>query len=308
MMEQTRTGDQPQRHEFSTDSDLGDLVRQVMDAITALPAYFRTTTHIEGLEAADLFSLNAVLGSTIEVQVVQTLNRIREVWDPENRWPRHRFVRSSQTFPDVRLVARNGDGSQNIALGIELKGWYLLSKEREPSFRYTVTPRACAPQDLLVVVPWHLRNVLSGEPVVYEPYIEQARYAAEYRNWWWTSVRETSDALEQRQVQSPDTYVSIYPAPKTKISDRPMKDAGHNFGRVARLAGLMDNYTAMMRRHNVGGIPAEHWISFFRLHAEAKDPDAILRQLTRELMQRGVNEEATADIVASILRIVRHLG
>lgn len=87
-----------------------------------------------------------------------------------------------------------------------------------------------------------------------------------------------------------------------------MKDAGHNFGRVARLAGLMDDYTAMIRRHHVAGIPAEHWISFFRLHAEAKDPDAILRQLTRELMQRGVNEEATADIVASILRIVRHLG
>lgn len=62
------------------------------------------------------------------------------------------------------------------------------------------------------------------------------------------------------------------------------------------------------RRHHVGGIPAEHWISFFRLHAEAKDPDTILQQLTRELMQRGVNEEATADIVASILRIVRHLG
>lgn len=308
MMEQTRPISQPQRHEFPTDSPLGALVRQVMDAVTALPAYFRTTTHIEGLEAADLFSLNAVLGSTIEVQVVHTLNRIREVWDPENMWPRHRFVRSSQTFPDVRLVSRNGDGSQDIALGIELKGWYLLSKEREPSFRYTVTPHACAPQDLLVVVPWHLRNVLSGEPVVYEPYIEQARYAAEYRNWWWTSVRETNDDPEQRQVQSPDTHVSVYPAPKTRISDRPAKDAGHNFGRVARLAGLMDDYTAMMRRHHVGGIPAEHWISFFRLHAEAKDPDTILQQLTRELMQRGVNEEATADIVASILRIVRHLG
>ena len=74
MMKQTRPGAQPQRHEFLMDSELGALVRQVMDAIIALPAYFRTTTHIEGLEAADLFSLNAVLGSTIEVQVVQTLN------------------------------------------------------------------------------------------------------------------------------------------------------------------------------------------------------------------------------------------
>lgn len=305
---QTRYEAQPERYELPTDGGLATLVRQVKDAITALPVYFQTTTHIEGLEAADLFSLNAVLGSTIEVQVVQTLNRIRAVWDPDNMRPRHRFVRSSQTFPDVRLVAQNGDGSEDIAMGIELKGWYLLSKERVPSFRYTVTPQACAPQDLLVVVPWNLRNVLSGEPVVYEPYIEQARHAAEYRNWWWTNVRETNDSPEQRQVRSPDTYVSSYPTPKTRIADRPVKDTGNNFGRIARLTGLMDDYTAMMRRHHVGGIPAEHWISFFKLHAEAKDQETIFQKLTRELMQRGLDEEATADIVASILRIVRHLG
>lgn len=178
-MEETRYEAQPDRYESPTEDDLATLVRQVKDAIAALPVYFQTTTHIEGLEAADMFSLNAVLGSTIEVQVVQTLNRIRAVWDPDNMRPRHRFVRSSQTFPDVRLVAQNGDGSEDIAIGIELKGWYLLSKERVPSFRYTVTPQACALQDLLVVVPWHLRNVLSGEPIVHEPYIEQARYAAE---------------------------------------------------------------------------------------------------------------------------------
>lgn len=132
---QTRYEAQPERYELPTDGGLATLVRQVKDAITALPVYFQTTTHIEGLEAADLFSLNAVLGSTIEVQVVQTLNRIRAVWDPDNMRPRHRFIRSSQTFPDVRLVAQNGDGSEDIAMGIELKGWYLLSKERVPSFR-----------------------------------------------------------------------------------------------------------------------------------------------------------------------------
>ena len=142
---------------------------------------------------------------------------------------------------------------------------------------------------------------------MYEPYIEQARYAAEYRNWWWTSVRETNDVPEQRQVHPPDTEVSAYPAPKTKIADRPEKDGGKNFGRIARLSGLMDEYTASMRRLHVGGIPAEHWISFFKLHAEAKDPDIILHQLTKELMQRGLNEEATADIVASIMRIAGQL-
>jgi hypothetical protein len=25
------------------------------------------------------------------------------------------------------------------------------------------------------------------------PEIEQARYVAEFRNWWWANVRETSD-------------------------------------------------------------------------------------------------------------------
>ena len=45
-------------------------------------------------------------------------------------------------------------GSQSAPLlGIELKGWYVLSKEGEPSGRYKVTPAACAPQDLLVIVP-----------------------------------------------------------------------------------------------------------------------------------------------------------
>ena len=293
----------PKRNEVP-DGDRAALVRDVRDAISALPAYFQTATRIEGLDAADLFSLNSVLGGTIEVQVVETLNHIRAVWDPANRRPRHRFVRSAQTFPDVRLIAQNGDGSEDIALGIELKGWYLLAREREPSFRYTVTPEACAPQDLLVVVPWHLRNVLSGEPVVYAPYIEQARYAAEYRNWWWTGVRETSDTSEQRGIRRPADRVGPYPEPKTAIADHAVKDGGGNFGRIARLAGLMDAWTAAMREQPIAGIPAEHWTSFFRLHAEAKDPAEILHRLTKELLERGLHQEAAEDVAEAILRIV----
>ena len=295
---------QPQPHTFPEGDDLGTLVRDVRDAIRALPVYFRTPTRIEGLDGGELFNLSAVLGSAIEVQVVETLNRIREVWDPDDRWPRHRFVRSAQTFPDVRLLAHSRDGTDDIALGIELKGWYLLSREREPSFRYTVTPSACAPQDLLVVVPWHLKNVLSGEPVVYEPYIEQARYVAEFRNWWWANVRETSDSLDRRQVSPPDEEVGPYPAPKTRIADRPVKDGGNNFGRVARLAGLMDEYTSTLRAQRIAGIPADHWILFFKRHAEAKDPMAILDHLKRDLRQSGLDKEAAADVAEAISRIV----
>ena len=298
---------QPQRQTFPEGNDLGALVGNVRDALSALPVYFRTATQIEGLDGGELFNLSAVLGSAIEVQVVETLNRIREVWDPDDRWPRHRFVRSAQTFPDVRLQAHGQDGVADIALGIELKGWYLLSREREPSFRYTVTPAACAPQDLLVVVPWHLKNVLSGEPVVHEPYIEQACYVAEFRNWWWTNVRETGDTPSQRQVKPPDENVSPYPAPKTRIADRPEKDGGNNFGRVARLAGLMDEYTEALRSRPIAGIPAEHWIVFFRRHAESKDPEQILAHLTRDLTQSGLDGEAAADVADAISRIVERL-
>ena len=295
---------QPQRHVFPTGDDLGTLVANVRDAISVLPVYFRTATRIEGLDGGELFNLSAVLGSAIEVQVVETLNRIREVWDPDDRWPRHRFVRSAQTFPDVRLLAPSRLEEPEIALGIELKGWYLLSKEREPSFRYTVTPSACAPQDLLVVVPWHLKNALSGEPVVYEPYIEQARYVAEFRNWWWTNKRETNDTVNQRRVRPPDEEVEPYPAPKTRTADRAVKDGGNNFGRVARLAGVMDDYTSSLRAQPIAGIPADHWIQFFKRHAEAKDPAAILNHLMRDLRQGGLNEEAATDVAEAISRIV----
>ena len=294
---------EPERHRFPEEDKTGTLVSNVTDAIRAVPVYFRTATRIEGLDGGELFNLSGVLGSAIEVQVVETLNRIRDVWDPGNQWPRHRFVRSAQTFPDVRLVAENEAGNLDIALGIELKGWYLLSKEREPSFRYAVTPRACASQDLLAVIPWHLKNVLSGEPVVYKPYIEQARYVAERRNWWWENVRATNDSLDRRKVKPPDQHVGPYPAPKTKIADQPVKDGGKNFGRIARVEGLMDEYTAALLQESIAGIPANHWTLFFKKHAETNDPTKILKQLKQDLEKGGLNADAATEIAEAISRI-----
>ncbi len=272
----------PGRHEFPEVDDLGALVSNLREVLGALPVHFRTVTQIEGLDAGELFNLDTVFGSVIEKQVVETLNRNRKVWDPGDRWPRYRFVRSAQTFPDVRLQAFGQDGLKDIILGIELKGWYLLSREGEPSFRYSVTPDACDVQDLLVVVPWHLKNVLSGEPAVHEPYLEQARYVAKYRNWWWTNVRRTGDTLSERQVKAPDKKVSPYPAPKTKIADRAFKDGGNNFGRVARIERLMNDYTSSLRERSITGIPAENWIAFFKNHVESEDTKEILAQMTRD--------------------------
>ena len=111
------------------------LYRDVRDAIACLPVYFRTETHISGIMATDLHTLNTVLGATIEEQVVRTLNLIRNTWDPDEKYSLYHFVRQAQTFPDV-LLRRVSTGE--VLLGIELKGWYLLAVE---SARYAAAYR-----------------------------------------------------------------------------------------------------------------------------------------------------------------------
>jgi hypothetical protein len=100
------------------------LVQRVRAALMVLPGFFEFGTHFEGIDATDLFALNSVLGASIESQVVRTLNKMRGEWDPDEQRTGYRFVRQSQTFPDV-LVVRRGADSADIAMGIELKGWYL---------------------------------------------------------------------------------------------------------------------------------------------------------------------------------------
>ena len=233
------------------------LYRRVIDALYAVPAHFTSRTAIEGIAATDLQTLNTVLGATIEDQVVATLNRMRPVWDPDEQYLRFSFQRQAQVFPDVLLKAdRNG---QEIILGIELKGWYLLSKEEMPNFRFQVTADACADADLIAVVPWALSNVLSGMPVTYKPFVVQAKYAAKYRNYWWANVRRTTT---DTSIAIPEG-VNPYPAKSDPVTDRPVRDGGGNFGRLARI-GIMDEYIAEMLGLPLSGIPAKSWIEFLK--------------------------------------------
>ena len=304
----------PVREEPDPATRRGKLVENVRDALAALPVHFTSRTSIEGLEAGDLFSLNSMLGGSIEIQVVETLNRLRAVWDPDEEWEEYKFVRSSQTFPDVRLVTSSPTRiarGEEVVLGIELKGWYLLSREGEPSFRYTVSRDACDIHDLLVVVPWHLSNVLAGEPIVYPPYVESARYAADMRNHYWSVYRRETDervalaaqAKGKEPKQFVDNYYDVrspqglhpYPSPKTKTADVAVHDGGSNFGRVARVQGLMDDYVTAALREHVAGIEARHWVAFFKAYAEGAQKgelhDRVMRQIARQRLEANLDAE-----------------
>ncbi|MYH81463.1 hypothetical protein F4009_03440 [Candidatus Poribacteria bacterium] len=294
---------EPKRNPPRRNEAIYKVYEGVREALFALPTYFRSDTSIEGILATDIFTLNAAFGATIEDQVVSTLNRMREVWDPNEKFMYHRFVRQPQTFPDVLLkrdISKTDEHESEILLGIELKSWYLLAKEAEPSFRFQVTPAACAKQDLIVVIPWALNNVISGYPKIFPPYVELAKYAAEYRNYWWKHIRKTKSSIE---IMSPQN-VSPYPQKSDKISDKPVFDGGNNFGRFAR-TGIMDSYLEIAKRESLCGIGAEHWLSFFKIFQEERDEESIKAELRKlRTLVTGTDREDESDLMDALEKIL----
>jgi hypothetical protein len=253
------------------------LYKDVREAISSLPIYFRTETHISGIMATDLHTLNTVLGATIEEQVVRTLNLIRNTWDPNENYALYSFVRQAQTFPDVLLRKTSTD---EILLGIELKGWYLLAKEAEPSLRFQATSAACAQRDLIVVVPWVLGNVISGSPILLEPFVESAKYAADYRNYHWQVIRQTK---QDTGIEIPKN-VRPYPAKADQILDKARSDGGGNFGRLAR-TGMMDSYMQKLNEVQLCGIKTIYWRQFLKAFQESTT-DSEARLALERLRQR----------------------
>ena len=272
------------------------LYRNVREAIASLPIYFRTETQISGIMVTDLHTLNTVLGATIEEQVVRTLNLIRNAWDPDEKYALYSFVRQAQTFPDV-LLRRASDG--DVLMGIELKGWYLLAKEAVPSLRFQATAAACAKQDLIVVAPWSLGNVISGSPMLFEPFVESAKFAAAYRNHPWKYVRKTQLSREIELSEG----VAPYPNKSDHILDRPVADSGHNFGRLAR-TGLMDSYVKKVNDVYLCGIKSVHWREFLKIFQEGTTDVEAQTALVRLKAKIDATEFASSEIARSALRIL----
>lgn len=269
-------------------------------ALAALPAYFEFDNTIGGIDATDLHNLNTLMGAAIEVQVVEALNGLRTVWDPERRWTEYSFVRSAQAFPDVRLVKRSAVGT-DTALGIELKGWFLLAKEGVPSLRYKVAPAACAPWDLVCVVPWYLSNAVAGKAQVSTPWVEQARYAAEWRDHWWQFVRRPRNPADPMGVSVPPD-AAPYPGKADLVSVVPAKDGGDNFGRLPRCRPLMDAFIEDALNQTILGIPAVDWQTFLQIHNENADPADVLRKIVG--MKKRTKAEAKALLDADTERLL----
>lgn len=266
-----------------SDPSPSSLAGRVRSALFAVPENFLGVS-APALQAPDIHTLGAVLGSTIEQEVVETLNRLRNTtWDPEGKLAGYRFVRQAQVFPDVVLKATDPDLEPYILLGIELKGWYVLAKERMPNFRFKATPKSCAPEDMLVVFPWALSRVISGDAQVFPPWIANARYSASYRNWHWIHSM-SSDELDQNEDRSIvlSAVTAQYPVSGTEEhNDEARNDKGGNFGRTAR-TGLMRPYIdQVFDEEALAGVPLRYWQRFLELFGKELPAERVLRSIDR---------------------------
>ena len=266
----------PSHYALPKDDERTELREGVIRALSAIPMHFMSPINIEGIEVNDLFSINTLLGGAIEAQTVMILNALREIWDPRGRWTDKEFKRYPESFPDVRLLGNSEDKTPLI--GIELKGWYLLSKEAEPSLRYKASADAVTEWDILCCVPWGLSNVLSGKPSVFEPYIEQAKFASDMRTYYWNHRKGNPDNRDCKIIHPATTP---YPKSGTQYVDSPAQDVGGNFGRIARVDGLMANWVQETMNTPMAGIEARYWVSFFKMFSEDKDRDKIERELKK---------------------------
>lgn len=293
---------EPVRVEFDQDDPTGSLVAGVRNALAALPGEFSFRHQVSGIQATDLFNLNSLMGAGIELEVVRALNGLRQLWDPGQAFTGYSFERSSQAFPDVRLVRREGGVEKKIAIGIELKGWFTFAKEGVPSLRYQVTPAACAEPDLVCVVPWWLSEAVSGEAVVGTPWVESARYAAEYRDYWWQHLRGTAGS---RKIAHPPG-AEPYPSKADQVHARPAEDHGGNFGRLPRCKPLMDSFIEGAMKHPVLGIPTRNWVSFLKVHTDRADQDAVTATLQARLTAK--DKKAAPDQAERILAAAAELA
>lgn len=277
------------------------LYDNVIKTVSTLPSEFASSIVIRDFRATDIFTLNSALGASIEDSVVVALNKLRDLWDPDGNYGVYRFERQSQAFPDVRLVT-DAAGHESPLLGIELKGWYVIAKEAKPTFRYNINADACAPQDLLVVFPWVLSDVIAGSPKLLKPFIGEAKHAALYRNYYWTRMR-TMEGGNPNII--PAEHASPYPASKVdKCSDQAEDDSGDNFGRIAR-SGLLDAFVAQAGREVVSGIPVKAWVKFFRVFRDSSgDVDQMTLEVESAMSSYAVSSEADREALVSALGIL----
>lgn len=99
--------------------------------------------------------------------------------------------------------------------------------------------------------------------------------------------------------------IGPYPSPGAHISDVPEADSGGNFGRLARISGLMTDWTKQLADSPVSGIPARYWIEFLRAFSESNDDDQLRRKISNVV--RKVDTSASVERTDRVFELLTEL-
>lgn len=264
-----------QTDEVPSGWDHFELWERVKETLFALPSYFKMEGSMPNIPASDLHSANTLLGAAIEEHIPVALNLMRTTWDPESKYADCLFRRQPQTFPDVPFRRERTDGSETL-FGIEIKSWYVLAKEMEPSFRLDANREFCAPADLVVIYPWAFSAAISGTPRLFRPLVLSARKAARLRNEFW---RQKAKSKEWAKIMHPAQPASYYPTKSDRINDRAPRDKGNNFGRIARTGVWDSSIDRLLREETIAGIPLLGWQRFLSSFKERTSLDEAIRSI-----------------------------
>jgi hypothetical protein len=252
-----------------------DLWERVRETLYALPSSFRMEGNLPEIPASDLHAANTLLGAAIEDHIPLALNRLRLTWDPNSNYADCIFKRQPQTFPDVPFRRETAAGSQTI-FGIEIKSWYVLAKEQEPSFRFYVNRNFCHPADLCVVYPWALSAGVSGTPRLFRPLVLGARKAARLRNQSWVAKASTKEWADIKEPMGPFVF---HPVKEDRINDSSPRDGGNNMGRIARTGVWEIEIERLLREETISGIPLAAWHAFLSSFRESTTFEQAMRSV-----------------------------
>lgn len=166
-----------------------------------------------------------------------------------------------------------------------------------PSFRFRASADAMTVWDLIAVFPWSLSNVFSGKPILGSPYIEQAKYAADLRTYYWENR-----SANAKKVEHPKT--KPYPDPRVTYLDSVSDDKGNNFGRIARIKGLMDEWVDESMKTPLAGIEARWWVSFLKLFDERRDEDKIRTQIDQLSKRIGHDSSWSEEVISHLTQLM----
>jgi hypothetical protein len=269
------------------------LWERIRETLYALPSSFRMEGNLPEIPAVDLHAANTLLGAAIEDYIPVALNRLRTTWDPSGEYADCVFKRQPQTFPDVPFRRETARGADTL-FGIEIKSWYVLAREQEPSFRFYINRDFCHPADLCAVFPWALSSGVSGTPRLFRPLVLSARKAARLREEYWVG-KAASD--EWKAIQKPAGPFLFYPGREDRFNDSSPRDTGNNMGRIAR-CGVWDvEINRLMREERISGIPLLAWQTFlgaFRERATLDDAMRLIRAIAARYGAEPQEEVARA--------------